>query len=50
MARILIMASDGYEQSELFVPLEKLRAAGHEVDIAAPEPGAIRAWATDDWG
>ncbi|MEO1959545.1 MAG: type 1 glutamine amidotransferase domain-containing protein [Paracoccus sp. (in: a-proteobacteria)] len=50
MARILIMASDGYEQSELFVPLEKLRAAGHEVDIAAPEPGAMRAWATDDWG
>ncbi|MBM3604355.1 MAG: type 1 glutamine amidotransferase [Alphaproteobacteria bacterium] len=50
MASILIMASEGYEQSELFVPLEKLRAAGHEVKIAAPEAGTIRAWDKDDWG
>ena len=50
MANILIMASDGFEQSELFVPLEKLKAAGHEVHIAAPEVGDIRAWDKDDWG
>ncbi len=50
MANVLIMASDGYEQSELFVPLEKLRAAGHSVDIAAPEKGAIKAWDKSDWG
>ena len=30
MADVLIMASDGFEQSELFVPLEKLREAGHK--------------------
>ncbi|WP_108503339.1 type 1 glutamine amidotransferase domain-containing protein [Paracoccus indicus] len=50
MANILIMASDGFEQSELFVPLEKLKDAGHEVHIAAPEVGDIRAWDKDDWG
>lgn len=50
MANILIMASDGFEQSELFVPLEKLKDAGHEVHVAAPEVGDIRAWDKDDWG
>ena len=50
MADVLIMASDGFEQSELFVPLEKLREAGHRVDIAAPEAGPIKAWDKKDWG
>lgn len=50
MARVLIMASDGFEQSELFVPLEKLKAAGHQVDVAAPEAGEITGWDKDDWG
>lgn len=50
MAKVLIMASDGFEQSELFVPLEKLKDAGHQVDIAAPEAGEIKAWDKDDWG
>ncbi|WP_410217776.1 type 1 glutamine amidotransferase domain-containing protein [Paracoccus sp. (in: a-proteobacteria)] len=50
MANILIVASDGFEQSELFVPLEKLREAGHDVKIAAPETGEIKAWNKDDWG
>ncbi|MDN5567578.1 MAG: type 1 glutamine amidotransferase [Paracoccus sp. (in: a-proteobacteria)] len=50
MADILIMASDGFEQSELFVPLEQLKAAGHNVRIAAPKVGEIRAWDNDDWG
>ncbi|SNR37559.1 type 1 glutamine amidotransferase [Paracoccus sediminis] len=50
MAKVLIMASDGYEQSELFVPLEKLKAGGHQVDIAAPDTGDIKGWDKDDWG
>ena len=32
--RILIIATDGFEQSELEVPLERLQDAGAEVDIA----------------
>ncbi|WP_207103021.1 type 1 glutamine amidotransferase domain-containing protein [Paracoccus shandongensis] len=50
MAKVLIMASDGFEQSELFVPLEKLKDAGHTVEIAAPAAGEITAWDKDDWG
>ncbi|MCQ4162517.1 type 1 glutamine amidotransferase [Roseomonas sp. GC11] len=53
-ARILILATDGFEQSELMVPLEKLRAAGARVEVAAPEktrqPGRIRGWDKADWG
>lgn len=49
-SKILIMATDGYEQSELFVPLEKLRAAGATVNIAAPKVGPIRGWDETDWG
>jgi protease I len=49
-AKILIMATDGFEQSELFVPLEKLRQAGATVHIAAPKKGDIKAWDKDNWG
>lgn len=50
MANVLIMASDGFEQSELLVPRERLADAGHRVEIAAPRRGEIRAWDKDDWG
>ena len=49
-ATILIMATDGYEQSELTVPLERLKAAGATVHIAAPKAGEIRGWDKTDWG
>lgn len=48
--RILIMATDGFEQSELQVPLERLRDAGADVDVASLETGAITGWKEDDWG
>lgn len=48
--RILIMASNGFEEAELFVPLERLRAAGCEVKVAAPSPEPIRATVLDDPG
>lgn len=50
MARILILATNGFEQSELLVPRERLSAAGHEVFIASPESGSIRGWQGEDWG
>lgn len=57
-SKILILATDGFEESELFVPLDKLRAAGATVHVAAPEktrePGSIVAWdgqkQPEDWG
>ena len=48
--RILIMATDGFEQSELEVPLERLQDAGADVDIASLESGDITGWDKDDWG
>ncbi|MBO1074854.1 type 1 glutamine amidotransferase domain-containing protein [Roseomonas marmotae] len=47
-ARILVLATDGFEQSELLVPVEQLRAKGATVEVAAPEktmePGHITGW------
>ncbi len=48
--RIAILATDGYEQSELEVPLEKLRAAGAEVHVVSLKPGEITGWDQKDWG
>ena len=50
-SRILIMATDGFEQSELQTPLERLRQAGARVDIAAPEGASeIKGWHDKNWG
>jgi protease I len=48
--KVLIMASSGFEQDELFVPLQRLRAAGCEVALAAPSLEPIRATVLDDPG
>ena len=48
--RVLILATNGFEQSELEVPRDRLTEAGAKVDIVSPEPGVIRGWAGSDWG
>lgn len=48
--RILIIATDGFEQSELEVPQAKLAALGAAVDVAAPKAGSIKGWNHTDWG
>ena len=40
--RIAILATDGFEQSELFTPLEALREEGALVEIVSPHDGAIQ--------
>ncbi len=49
-AKILIMATDGFEQSELLTPLNRLKEAGASVLIAAPNGRQIRGWKEKDWG
>lgn len=39
--RALIISADGFEDSELQVPIEQLREVGIEADIAAPSTGVI---------
>lgn len=48
--KIAILATNGFEQDELAVPLRKLREAGAEVEIVSPESGEIRGWKYTDWG
>jgi protease I len=49
-SRILIMATHGFEQSELVQPLEQLKAKGAKVEVAAPEAGQIKGWQENNWG
>lgn len=49
-SNILIMATNGFEQSELEVPRDKLRAQGATVHVASPDGQSIRGWSGDDWG
>lgn len=48
--KVLILATHGFEQSELEVPRDRLKAAGATVDIASPEKGEIKGWKEKDWG
>ena len=48
--RIAILATNGFEQSELMDPRENLKTAGHAVDVVSPEAGSIRGWKDKDWG
>ncbi|WP_238273626.1 DJ-1/PfpI family protein, partial [Methylobacterium jeotgali] len=53
-AKVLIIATDGFEQSELLEPHAQLGQAGATVHVAAPKsrmrPDSIRAWDKTDWG
>jgi protease I len=49
-SRIAILATDGYERSELREPLEKLRGHGAKVEVISPKAGEIRSWHKKDWG
>ncbi len=49
-ATVAVLATDGYEQSELTEPVNKLKEAGATVHIIAPEAGEIRGWKDGDWG
>jgi protease I len=53
-AKILILATDGFEQSELDVPREKLKAVAQLVHVAAPkerkQKDSIMGWQNHDWG
>ena len=48
--RVLILATDGFEQSELIEPKNALEAAGIETVVASPKRGEIRGWNHGDWG
>jgi protease I len=48
--RIAILATNGFEQSELEVPRDRLIKAGATVDIVSLASGEIKGWDQKDWG
>ena len=48
--RIMILATDGFEQSELEKPKQNLEDAGFETVVVAPKAGEIKGWQHTDWG
>lgn len=48
--KVAVLATDGFEASELNEPVAALKDAGAEVHIVAPESGSIRGWDGGDWG
>ncbi|MDQ3617965.1 MAG: type 1 glutamine amidotransferase [Pseudomonadota bacterium] len=47
---IAILATHGFEQSELVEPKRLLEQAGAKVEVVSPEAGTIRGWDKKDWG
>jgi protease I len=48
--KIAILATHGFEQSELEVPRDTLKNAGASVEIVSLAPGEIKGWDMKDWG
>ena len=48
--RVMILATNGFEQSELFDPKKNLEDAGIKTELVSLESGEIKAWDKDNWG
>ena len=48
--RVMILATDGFEQSELMKPKANLEKAGIETVVVSLEEGSIRGWDEKNWG
>ena len=47
--RVAILATNGFEESELSSPKEAMEKEGFVVDIVSPEGGKIKAWNKGNW-
>lgn len=47
--KIAILATSGFEESELFEPKNELEKSGADVKVVAPEKGKIKAWKHGNW-
>ena len=48
--KVAILATDGFEQSELAEPMNALENAGATAHIVSPKAGAIKGWKHTEWG
>tara|TARA_R110002072_G_scaffold65824_6_gene162465 strand:+ start:2417 stop:2974 length:558 start_codon:yes stop_codon:yes gene_type:complete len=47
---VMILATNGFEQSELMKPKAILEKAGIKTTVVSLESGSIKGWDKDDWG
>lgn len=47
--KIAIIATNGFEESELQSPREAMEKEGFEVNILSPESGSINSWSNGNW-
>ncbi len=47
--RVAILATNGFEESELKSPKEAMEKEGFQVDIVSTESGKIKAWDNGNW-
>ena len=48
--KVAILATDGFEQSELQKPLDELKKAGADVRLVSLKKGKIKGWKDKSWG
>ena len=48
--RVAILATDGFEQSELLGPKKALEDAGAQTTVVSIKPGEIKGWNEQNWG
>lgn len=48
--KIAVLATEGFEQSELEKPVAMLRSAGATVEVVSLRPGQIKGRDVSDWG
>ncbi|HTU41879.1 MAG TPA: DJ-1/PfpI family protein, partial [Candidatus Aquilonibacter sp.] len=48
--KIAILATDGFEQSELIKPKQALEEAGASAQVVSPKDNKIKGWDIKDWG
>ncbi len=48
--RVAILATDGFEQSELFEPRRALDEAGARTEVVSLKSGTIKGWNHKEWG
>ena len=48
--KVAILATDGFEQSELLEPRQALQQAGAMTQVVSPKGGKIKGWNESSWG
>jgi protease I len=48
--KVAILATDGFEESEMVRPRKALNKAGAETHLISPKGGKLKSWATDGFG